>query len=134
MAGETIIFLGAGDTLELAKMARATQSRGTPNFHPFVRLRQAERFVNKTKPEVVRLQGGVLSACVPAMIRYCTRRGIRVKVDLRRCRMGTSDAGDDCDLVQRRDTLERALGRNVMRYPGLEVAPDERRYIRRLRR
>ena len=118
MGAELGLFVGGGDSQELAVMQKFSETEGFVSDGIVAALRN--------KPESVTIRGGLTEYCVADTAKIALHFGAgEVIIDLHHCRYAVWDKGNDNNLVLRKETLHRGLGRKGTRDPRLHILPQE---------
>lgn len=117
MFEELKIFVGAGDSGELSEMWRDAKSRG---FKLFLGEDDIALAIENQTLKIVSIEGGKTGMCVASAAKTALLEleVERVRIDLRQCRAGSFDVGEQAWAIQyRRDSLIERLG------PSLALDP-----------
>ena len=120
MRVELGIFVGGGDSHELMGMKKFSEAQGFICPESIVAAL-------KNKPDSVIIRGGLTEFCVADTAKLALYFGVpEVIIDLHYCRATIQDKGDDNNIELRRETLNKGLGRRVIRDPRLLILPSGR--------
>ncbi len=123
MSKEVEVVVGDGENPEVTQMGLEVNARGgiVESYWRYV-IPQIHRL---NPDDTLIVMGGTTVVCVPELINYA-RKELKVKhiiVDLRKCRRGRNDLGDNNNLPQRLATIERWTGGDIFAYPEITVIP-----------
>jgi hypothetical protein len=77
--------------------------------------------IEELQPDSVTVSGGSLFICVPEVAQYCLDHGIRVTIDLQKCRINPGDKGDEENLAHRRKELELGMEEPLHTFRNLKI-------------